>query len=430
MLIIKSCEEFSQTEITPSLKVDGVAQGNKIDIDKLKTYNSLMFKTSRGIDPQNKMINNESFVDTNDDLCEALKDGLKTGQEIIGGQLKKVLKCKDQCSSVVGGGPLGGAVVSAADCLTCFVGAHQGTCGDCGAEGTNGDRDAECSDQCFRDLPDQIIRCTDKCVNTANPFSWGKDDSPTAECGQCVEKIVGGFWDPSCGVLFQAMGWCDWIDDSKWQWNGWAQGGNRIIQTIDMGREKLFDTVEFIIKGVFNGDNPIKFFQDIPKCIHDISSEEVFKKIIGILKDKGGWNNAFNTIKDITGGWGDFSVGMPNADPDGKFASMKMGINTSLLDDTFRDVITGGNGTLNVGNAKTDTGIKNVVDAIINWIIDTFIRPFIMLFKALFGWIINPISAAFGSVYGLFISICYVFIIVILVGIILDIFSIAKIWAG
>lgn len=100
------------------------------------------------------------------------------------------------------------------------------------------------------------------------------------------------------------------------------------------------------------------------------------------------------------------------------------------MPETMRDIITGGNGTLNVGNAKTDTGIKNVVDAIINWVIDTFISPFIMLFKALFGWIINPISAAFGSVYGLFISICYVFIIVILVGIILDIFSIAKIWAG
>ena len=56
--------------------------------------------------------------------------------------------------------------------------------------------------------------------------------------------------------------------------------------------------------------------------------------------------------------------------------------------------------------------------------------PIIGLFKLAFGWIFDPINAAFSSGYDFFISTCYVCVIIQLLRILLEIVSIARIIAG
>ena len=106
------------------------------------------------------------------------------------------------------------------------------------------------------------------------------------------------------------------------------------------------------------------------------------------------------------------------------------------IPDIMNGILTGGFNTKGFNLNTFTTGIKAGFDdeqfagqgggnwfrPIVDWFVD--------IFKHLFAWIFHPISALFSSVYGFFLSICYAFMIVILVGIILDIFSIAKIWAG
>ena len=56
--------------------------------------------------------------------------------------------------------------------------------------------------------------------------------------------------------------------------------------------------------------------------------------------------------------------------------------------------------------------------------------PIIELFKLAFGWIFDPINAAFSSGYDFCISMCYVCVIIQLLRILLEIVSIARIIAG
>lgn len=87
---------------------------------------------------------------------------------------------------------------------------------------------------------------------------------------------------------------------------------------------------------------------------------------------------------------------------------------------------------LNLGNLFKM--IKDVVLApvlfVMNGLITELAIPIIELFKLAFGWIFDPINAAFSSGYNFFIATCYICVIIQLLRILLEIVSIARIIAG
>ena len=80
-----------------------------------------------------------------------------------------------------------------------------------------------------------------------------------------------------------------------------------------------------------------------------------------------------------------------------------------------------------------------VVQDLIKWffelVIELFktmfpIGIFIDYFKRIFSWIFDPINAIFSSGYNFFISGCYLCIIIQVLGMFVELFSIARIIAG
>jgi len=106
------------------------------------------------------------------------------------------------------------------------------------------------------------------------------------------------------------------------------------------------------------------------------------------------------------------------------------------IPDVMNRILTGGFNTKGFNLTTFTTGIKDGFDdeqfavkgggnwfrGIVDWFVD--------IFKQLFAWIFHPISAAFSSVYGFCIALCYIYITIQCVGILVELFSIAKIIAG
>tara|TARA_B100001094_G_scaffold332477_1_gene404736 strand:+ start:370 stop:1671 length:1302 start_codon:yes stop_codon:yes gene_type:complete len=433
MLIIKSCEEFSQTEITPSLKVDGVAQGNTIDIDKLKTYNSLMFKTSQGIDPQKKMtINNESFGDG--DICQDIKDGKRnidwTTKKIKGG-IKCALECVDS---------------TAQECLACYTKevSCEEECSDFVNEPWTGLQGAGTCGNCLEKFVKKIP-CWKECSEVGGRFGncskcWTGVDVDIDERHACTcnkDWHGGPTLDTAWGcsknaVASDGRGCGGFSIRTDWSWNPNAEFGTENLWRLVPGKK-------FCLSCGFDDLLTVDF--DLPPCVYDwlgIDKGTLLDQIIkAIIQDWAPSIDAlkksmtdfidFDQYKEIIEGTRDFFRGL--------VASLEQLV-LNGIPDVMNRILTGGFNTKGFNITTFTTGIKagfnneqfagegggNWFRPIVDWFVD--------IFKHLFAWIIHPISALFSSVYGFFLSICYAFMIVILVGIILDIFSIAKIWAG